>query len=128
MENVKQKPIQSILFFYLICFVFRTIEYHIIRTDQSIVGEALIHKIIGIILLGASIRLLQYKWQDIGFRTDRALRDTSLGLLLGIFVFIIAYGVEIFMQTSAGNAPSLQFYVTSYAIQGNRGLKGGAFC
>lgn len=126
MKNAKQKPIQFILFFYLVCFIIRTIEYHLIRTDQSNIGEAFIHKTFGIVLLGVSLRQLQYKWQDIGFRADRALRDTCFGLLLGIFVFLISYSAEIFIQTSAGNAPSLQFYVTSYAIQGNRAMQDGA--
>lgn len=126
MQNAKQHPIRFILLFYFVCFFFRAVEYLFIRTDQSIIGEAFIHKLIGIFLLAAAIRIIQYRWRDIGFCVDRTVRDICLGLILGGIVFTVAYGVEIIMQMSAGNAPSLQFYVTSYAIQGNRGMQNGA--
>jgi membrane protease YdiL (CAAX protease family) len=37
----------------------------------------------------------------------------------------VGYGAEMFMHGSAGNAPSLSFYATSYAIQGSRVMEGG---
>lgn len=126
MKNRKDFPIQSILFFYLICFLFRTVEYFFIRTDQSIIGEAFIHKLIGIFLFVIAVKILQYKWRDLGYCTERAILSVCFGLLLGVFVFGVAYGTELIMQMSAGNFPSLQFYVTSYAIQGNRGMQDGA--
>lgn len=128
MQKDKQRPVLFILVFFLVCFLFRAIEYLIIRTDQSVVGEAFIHKLIGIFLLALVLRMLEYKWADIGFRAEQATRGIFLGLLLGGFVFAVAYGTEIIMQTMAGKAPSLQIYVTSYAIQGNRSMQvGGVF-
>ena len=125
MKTIKQRPIQFILLFYFTCFIFRIIEYFIIRTDQTIMGEAFIHKLIGIFLLAMAVWLIKYKWRDIGFRADKFIRGICLGLLFGGVVFAIAYGAEIMMQISAGNAPSLSFYVTSYAIQGNRAMQDG---
>jgi len=72
-----------------------------------------------------AVRLLQYKWGYIGFYANRAIKGICLGLLLGCVVFAVAYGTETIMQMSAGNSPSLQFYVTSYAIQGNRDMQAG---
>lgn len=46
-------------------------------------------------------------------------------MLLAIGVFAVAYGVEMLIQSSAGNGPTLQFFVTYYAIQGNNALQGG---
>lgn len=125
MTNIKKHPIRFILLFYFVCFLFRAVEYLVIRTDQSIIGEAFIHKLIGIGLLIAAIRLLQYKWSDIGFQAKRAVKGICLGLLFGGIVFAIAYCTEMAMQISAGNNPSLQFYITSYAIQGNRVMQDG---
>lgn len=126
MQNAKKHPIRFILFFYLICFLFRIIEYFVIRTDQSIIGEAFIHKLIGIGLLAAAVHYLGYRWRDIGFRADNALKGVCYGLLFGAAVFAVAYCAEMLINYSAGNMPSLQFYLTSYTVEGNRAIQGGA--
>jgi len=126
MRNAKQHPITYILLIYLICFLFRAIEYLFFRTDQSIIGEAFVHKLIGIGLLALVVRQLQYGWRDIGFRTAQKTRGICFGLLFGSAVYAVAYGAEIIMQISAGNAPALRFYVTSYSIQGNQVMQDGA--
>ena len=124
-ENAKSRPVLFVFIVYIICWIFRAIEYFIIRTDQTIMGEAFIHKLAGIALLAVVLNALGYKWQDIGFRIDKFVRGTGLGILLGGVVFILAYSIEMMIQTQAGNSPTLSFYVTSYAIGGNRDLQGG---
>lgn len=126
MTNIKKRPLRFILIFYFGCFLFRGIEYLLLRTDQSITGEAFIHKIIGIGLLAAAVRFLQYNWSDIGFRAERAVMGLCCGLLFGSMVYALAYGIEMLVQVLSGNSPSLQFYVTSYAVQGNRTMQNGA--
>ena len=124
-KNGRSHPVRFILAFYLLCFILRGIEYFFIRTDQSIIGEAFIHKLAGIALLAGALWVLRYRWSDIGFRRDRALRGTLYGLALGVGVFAVAYGTELLILAMSGDAPTLHFYVTSYAIQGNRGMEDG---
>lgn len=124
-KSAKLRPIRFILLFYVLCFILRGIEYLVIRTDQTIIGEALIHKLAGIALLAVAVGLLKYTWSYIGFIPKQAVRGTLLGLLLGGSVFAVAYGAEWLIQIVSGNSPSISFYVTSYAIQGNRGMQDG---
>jgi membrane protease YdiL (CAAX protease family) len=125
MSDIKKRPIRFILLFYLVCFAFRAVEYLVIRTDQSVIGEAFIHKLIGIALLALTVRFIKIKWSDIGFVPKRAAKGICYGLLFGGVVFAIAYGSEFLLQASAENAPALRFYVASYTTTGDPVIQNG---
>ena len=101
------------------------IEYFIIRTDQTLLGEAIIHKIAGIIILWIAIKMLSTDFEFIGFKRKGIFKNFAFGLLFGISVFAAAYGAEILIAVSQGNFQSLQFYVSSYAVDKNIGNQTG---
>lgn len=106
---------------YAACFLPRVLEYFILRTDQSILGEAFIHKLIGIAILFAAARALQLRGQDIGFARTGILRGILRGILFGVCVFVVAYLFEIGIAAAQGSAPVLKLYVSAYAVDGNIG-------
>ena len=115
----------SILLIYFICFVFRGIDYMFIRTDQSFLGEAFIHKLIGIAILFVALKYFSIRSGEIGFGTNCIAKNTIYGLLFGASVYLLAYGVEFLLQSTSGNTPSLQLFVSSYSINGNLGNQTG---
>lgn len=119
--NTKWKSIITILIIYSLCFIFRAIEYFVIRTDETFIGEAFIHKLLGIGILILAIKIFHFSFAEVGFKTGVAFYDILKGLAFGIATFIIAYGVEIIIVAASGNLDGLQFYVTAYSVNGNIG-------
>ena len=54
----KQKIWSVVLGVYLLCYFFRIPEYFVLRTDQTWVGEAIVHKVIGILILLSDVLFL----------------------------------------------------------------------
>ncbi len=125
-------PVKPIAALYVACGVLRAAEYMILRTDQSIFGEAFVHKLAGILLMTMAARHFMLGARDIGFSKRGAFQKILYGLLIGAVSFAIAYGAELFIQTRSGHAPVLQGYVIGYTLGerpgGETGLMFLAFC
>ena len=132
MMNGKRKPLSAVLKIYLICYIFRTIEYFILRTDQTIFGEAFVHKLAGIFILFAGIKLFEFKAKEIGFDKDKTIQYIAKGLAFGAVTFILAYSAEVLMLALQGKFTGLALYVSAYAVDGNIGHRTApvffAFC
>lgn len=108
---------------YLLCYMFRILEYFILRTDQTWIGEAIVHKLLGIVTLFAVAAYVKLTPEQIGFGKERAFRNLLKGLVFGCSIFAIAYGVEILIAVLQGSFDSLQLYVSTYAIIQNTGYR-----
>ena len=123
---MKNKNILSSVFvIYLICFILRLVEYFILRTDLTLIGEALFHKLAGIIVLIIFARIYKYKADEIGFSLYQYEVKLIAGLFFGIFCFAIAYFIEVMIAKASGSYSGLRFYVTSYSVNGNLGNQTG---
>ena len=120
-KQKKQNVLTAVLAIYFICYGFRVFEYFILRTDKTWVGEAVVHKLTGIVILFAAVGFLRETLADIGLARKGRLRNIGKGLFFGIGVFIIAYAVEIMMAIAGGTFVSLQVYVSTYAVDQNLG-------
>ncbi len=123
MEKIqkKQKVWRIVLTVYLSCFAFRLLEYFVLRTDKTAIGEAVVHKMIGIGVLFLAIWMLQIRGNEIGLWGKRFWHNAIKGLGFGIATFVLAYGAEVFLQIITGNFDSIQVYVSTYAVDGNEG-------
>ena len=121
MLNKKQRPLSVVWLLYLICFAFRILEYFLLRTDQTFLGESFVHKLIGIAILFITIKMCNLKPSEVGFRRQKVLPNLLIGLSFGIVTFILAYSVEILILMFQGNFDALKLYVSAYSVGGNIG-------
>jgi len=121
LDKKNKRVFLLVLAIYLICFGFRIFEYFVLRTDRTWVGEAVVHKIIGILILFISAGILHFSASEIGFSKERAVANLGKGLAFGICTFAVAYTVECLIINSLGNFECLKLYVSTYAIDKNLG-------
>lgn len=116
-----KNPFLTVLIIYLICLALHITEFLFLRTDQTIIGEAVIHKTLGIVILVISCKIFGFSLKEIGFKTGKHFYSILKGLAFGASVFLPAYTVEVMIAVSGGSFRSLQLYVSAYAIDKNVG-------
>lgn len=111
----------AILLIYIICLLFRFFEYFVLKTDTTVIGEAVFHKITGIIILFLAAHHFKYDSGKIGFSNNSKILKLFIGIIFGLICFAIAYIVEVSIAKASGSYQGLGLYVTSYSISGNLG-------
>lgn len=112
-----------ILLIFGLCFAFRAMEYMLLRTDRGVLGEAFVHKLIGILILGCSIRYFHLTWTQIGFSREGAGKQILFGLLLGGAVYVPTYSIEFVIHLFRGGDPSFSFYAAGPGLSGGPGVQ-----
>lgn len=112
------KPIEICMIVFLVCSIARILEYFLIRTDETVLAEAFLHKVFGIIVLSVILRLAKLSWSAIGFRKANMIQDILKGLALGAACFSVAYLLEcIFLYSMNGNV-QISIYASGFSLNG----------
>lgn len=121
MEKRKQDCISnSCMIFFMLCMILRFIEYFLIETDKTVIGENVIHKIVGIIILALILKKRDISWGDIGFKKNDFISSTLKGLLLGVVCFSISFGLELAILALQGNSAHFEIYISSFSLTGSQ--------
>ncbi|MCM1118158.1 MAG: CPBP family intramembrane metalloprotease [bacterium] len=119
-RNIKCKPISLCMIIFMLCLSVRLVEYFLIETDQTAIGENVLHKAVGIILLALALKKINLTWRDIGFQRDGFVSGILKGLLLGSVCFAISYGLELGILALQGNPAHLEIYISSFSLVGSQ--------
>lgn len=123
---IKHKSDSLCAIVFAVCLFARFAEYFLIETDKTAVGENVLHKAVGMIILAIALRSIHLKWSDIGFQRNGIAGGVSKGLLLGSACFIIAYGLELAILALQGSHAHLEVYISSFSLTGSP-IKNTAF-
>lgn len=115
----KSLAIKPLILLFSLSFIFRLIETFILRTDQTIIQENFIHKIIGIIILAYGLKYYSFSWNSIGFKKKLLPQGFLIGMILGIITFFISYSIEIIVLKMNNSNVWLEFFANGFSLTGN---------
>ncbi|MEY8428220.1 CPBP family intramembrane glutamic endopeptidase [Lachnospiraceae bacterium 46-15] len=119
-RNIKCKPNYLCIAIFTLCLSVRFVEYFLIETDKTAIGENVLHKVVGIIILGLALKRVNLSWSDIGFHRNGFVSSIFKGLLLGSVCFAISHGLELAIFILQGNPAHLEMYISSFSLTGSQ--------
>jgi membrane protease YdiL (CAAX protease family) len=115
-------PVLVMLCLYIIAWVIKIFDTFVFRLDE-LIGEAIITKALGFILVAAYVWLSRRKLSDIGFHA-RNLGITLLITVLGFgLVYVLAFTSQLVILKASGEEADIVFS----AVDPKTGLSGGLF-
>ena len=119
-RNTKYKPDHLCIAIFTLCLSVRFVEYFLIEKDKTAIGENVLHKVVGIIILALVLKWVNLSWSDIGFQRNGFAGGILKGLLLGSACFTISYGLELAVFILQGNSAHLEIYISSFSLTGSQ--------
>ena len=118
-EKLLHNTIKSCLFLFLILIAVHAFEAIVLRMDETFFGENFINKLFGIAVIFVVLKMLEWKWEDIGFARDGFAKSIAIGLALAVVSFFVAYAVEIAILSSSRNDVHMGIFTTGFTLSGN---------
>ncbi len=119
-RNTKYKSDNLCIVIFTLCLAARFVEYFLIETDRTAIGENVLHKAAGIIILALALKRVNLTWSDIGFQRNGFVSSILKGLLLGSVCFFISFGLELAILALQGNPAHLEIYISSFSLTGSQ--------
>ncbi len=116
MEALRKYPMLSCISIFMICAGARVFEYFVIRTDETVLSENVIHKIFGIALLFIILRLFNLTWTEIGLKKNKVFLNLGIGFLLGTACFFVAYSTECLLLYIMNHNVHLEIYASGFSL------------
>lgn len=117
-EKILKNPILSCLLIFFLLLAVHAFEAIVLRMDETVFAENFINKVFGIIVTAIVLKMLDWRWGDIGFSSKGLGRGIFTGAVLAALSFLIAYSAEILILTGKGNHIRPGFFVTGFSLTG----------
>jgi membrane protease YdiL (CAAX protease family) len=114
------RPILTCIILFLIAVFIRWIDSFILRWDE-LLGELILTKSLGFVLVVAWVWATGRKLREIGLRTNHLGWSLVIGAATTLFAFVVGYSVEFLLATQQGTQPAFQLG----AIDSKMGVTGG---
>ena len=117
-ESLLKKTVKTCYVIFCLLIVVHAFEAIFLRMDETFFGENFINKLFGIFILWLTLRILQWKWSEIGFTGNGLIRSIVLGFSLATVVFFVAYAIEVIILKAQGNTVRFGFFTMGFSLTG----------
>lgn len=124
-KRIINNTICSSVLIFLILLSVHAFEAIFLRLDKTALGENFINKVFGIIVLFCVLKLLGWKWSDVGFSLKNFGKSICIGFVFAICTFVVAYTTEILILKGQGHEVSLGFFTTGFSLTGESEIHTG---
>ena len=124
-RNIKRNANYLCIAVFIFCLLIRFVEYFLIQTDKTAIGEDVLHKAVGVIVLALALKRANLSWSGIGFQRSGFVSGILKGLLLGSVCFAVSYGIELVILTLQGNPAHFELYISSFSLTGSQAKNTG---
>jgi membrane protease YdiL (CAAX protease family) len=116
------RPVLVMLSLYIITWIIKILDTFVFRLDE-IIGEAILTKALGFVLVAAYVWMARRKLSDIGFRS----RNLGIALLITLVGFCLIYALAFTSQLVILKASGEEADIVFSAVDPRTGLSGGLF-
>jgi len=117
-----ERPVLTALVLMAIALFFKWIDSFVLRLDERL-GEIILSKSLGFVLVIVFVWLTRHKLKDIGLHSKRIGQSILIGASVTIIAFLIGYGVEYLLSVQQAGEPQILFA----ALDNKMGVTGGYF-
>jgi membrane protease YdiL (CAAX protease family) len=116
------RPFLVMLSLYIIAWIIKIVDTFVLRLDE-LIGEAILTKALGFLLVAAYIWVARRKMSDIGFRTKNLVISLVLTVVGFGLIYVLAFTSQLVILRASGEEVDLVFS----AVDPRTGLSGGLF-
>lgn len=92
-EKLLNKTTGTCLLLFLILLIVYAFEAILLRMDETYFAENFVNKLLGIVVIFIVLKILDWKWADIGFKRDGLAKGIVIGFSLAAMLFTPYYAI-----------------------------------
>ena len=124
-ERLLKNTVRTCVLLFLLLLAVHAFEAIVLRMDETFFAENFINKVFGVVIIALVLKILSWKWSDIGFSSTGLGKGILTGTALAAISFSAAYLAEILILYGQGNHISIGFFVTGFSLTGENVIHQG---
>lgn len=125
-EKIVKHTARTCLVLFVLLLAAHAFEAIVLRMDETVFAENFLNKLFGIAVLIVALRVLGWRFRDIGLSKAGAVKGALIGAALATASFTVAFCIEIMLLKGLGRRVGIGFYAAGFSLTGDPIVQTGA--